>query len=72
MPTKMKIEGNADEFTDAVNGKLAKVKTTIYISCNVCTNEVKLVFFYRTTVEKVPKVYPITNIYIETVNINIL
>lgn len=45
MPTKMKIEGNADEFTDAVNGKPAKVKRTIYISCNMCTNEVKLVFF---------------------------
>lgn len=38
----MKSEGNSDEFTDAVNGKLEKVKTTICISCKMQTNGVKL------------------------------
>lgn len=38
----MKSEGNIDEFTDAVNGKLVKVKTTICISCKMQTNEIKL------------------------------
>lgn len=43
----MKLEGNVAEFTDAVNSKLATVKTTICISCKMQTNGVKLFFFLQ-------------------------
>lgn len=43
----MKSEGNIAEFTDAVNSKLATVKTTICISCKMQTNGVKLFFFLQ-------------------------
>ena len=58
MPTKMKTESNVDQITDAVNGKLANVKTTICISCKMQTNEVKLVFSTELQLKKYQKCIP--------------
>jgi len=55
---QMKTEGNVYGFTDAVNGKLAKAKTTICISCMMQTNEVQLVFSTEIQLKKYQQCIP--------------